>query len=81
MYLVHMITQSRVVMRHGLLEYHSQDATYSLRNYMTGALLYYKHLSQRGKCDITGEELFEGTSKSAEGFGADWVFKKARYEH
>ena len=39
-------------------------------------LLYYKHFSQRGNNDIT-EELFEGTSKSAEGFGAEWVFKKA----
>uniref|UniRef100_A0A1X7TCB3 Uncharacterized protein n=1 Tax=Amphimedon queenslandica TaxID=400682 RepID=A0A1X7TCB3_AMPQE len=57
--------------------YHSQNATYTLRNYQTGGLLYYKHFSQRGKDDITGEELFEGTSKSAEGFGAEWVFKKA----
>ena len=57
--------------------YHSQNATYTLRNFQTGGLLYYKHFSQRGKDDITGEELFEGTSKSAEGFGAEWVFQKA----
>ena len=57
--------------------YHSQNATYTLRNYQTGGLLYYKHFSQRGNDDITGEDLFEGTSKSAEGFGAEWVFKKA----
>uniref|UniRef100_A0A1X7UMQ9 MULE transposase domain-containing protein n=1 Tax=Amphimedon queenslandica TaxID=400682 RepID=A0A1X7UMQ9_AMPQE len=31
----------------------------------------------RGNDNITGEELFEGTSKSVEGFGAEWVFKKA----
>ena len=58
--------------------YHSQNATYTLRNYQTGALLYYKHFSQKGKDKITGEELFGGTSKSAEGFGADWVFEKAK---
>ena len=28
--------------------YHSQNATYTLRNYQTGGLLYYKHFSQRG---------------------------------
>uniref|UniRef100_A0A1X7SEP0 Uncharacterized protein n=1 Tax=Amphimedon queenslandica TaxID=400682 RepID=A0A1X7SEP0_AMPQE len=28
----------------------------------------------RGNDNITGEELFEGTSKSVEGFGAEWVF-------
>ena len=47
--------------------YHSQNATYTLRNFQTGGL----------KDDITGDESFEGTSKSAEGFGAEWVFKKA----
>uniref|UniRef100_A0A1X7VCZ1 Uncharacterized protein n=1 Tax=Amphimedon queenslandica TaxID=400682 RepID=A0A1X7VCZ1_AMPQE len=52
--------------------YHSQIATYTLRNYQTVGPLYYKHFSQRGKDDIT-EELFEGTS---EGFGAEWAFKK-----
>ena len=58
--------------------YRSQNATYTLRNYQTGSLLYYKHFSQRGKDKITGEELFEGTSQSAEGFGADWVFEKVK---
>ena len=57
--------------------FHSQNATYTLRNYRTSALLYYKHFSQRGKDKIT-KELFEGTSKSAEGFGAEWVFDKAK---
>ena len=58
--------------------FHSQNATYTLRNYQSSALLYYKHFSQRGKDKITKEELFEGTSKSAEGFGAEWVFDKAK---
>ena len=44
------------------------NATYTLRNVHTGGFLYYKHFSQRGKDDITGEELFE---ESAEGFGAE----------
>ena len=35
--------------------YHSQNATYTIRNYQTGGLLYYKHFSQRGNNDITGE--------------------------
>uniref|UniRef100_A0A1X7ST43 Uncharacterized protein n=1 Tax=Amphimedon queenslandica TaxID=400682 RepID=A0A1X7ST43_AMPQE len=56
--------------------YHSQNATYTLRNYQISGLLYYKHFSQRDKDDITREELFKGTSKSAEGFGAEWVFRK-----
>uniref|UniRef100_A0A1X7VGI1 Uncharacterized protein n=1 Tax=Amphimedon queenslandica TaxID=400682 RepID=A0A1X7VGI1_AMPQE len=38
--------------------YHSQDSTYTLRNYQTGGPLYYKNFSQRGKDDLMkGEEL------------------------
>uniref|UniRef100_A0A1X7VKV8 Uncharacterized protein n=1 Tax=Amphimedon queenslandica TaxID=400682 RepID=A0A1X7VKV8_AMPQE len=48
--------------------YHRQNATYTLQNNQTGGLLYYKHFSHRGKDNVTGEVLFEGTSKSAEGF-------------
>uniref|UniRef100_A0A1X7UD04 Uncharacterized protein n=1 Tax=Amphimedon queenslandica TaxID=400682 RepID=A0A1X7UD04_AMPQE len=33
--------------------YHSQNATYTLQNYQTGGLLYYKHFSQRGNNNIT----------------------------
>ena len=37
--------------------FHSQNATYSIRNYFTGALLYYKHICQKGSVKILGEEL------------------------
>lgn len=32
--------------------FHSKNATFSIRNYFSGALLYYKHLSQRGSDTI-----------------------------
>ena len=28
--------------------FHSKNAAFSIRNYLNGALLYYKHLCQRG---------------------------------
>ena len=56
---------------------HSQNASYTIRNYLTGALLYYEHLCQRGKDSITMESLYKGTAKAAEGYGADKAFKKA----
>ena len=53
----------------------SQNCTYTVRNYLTGALLYYYHICQKGKDDLCEGELYQGTSKAAEGFGADQVFK------
>ena len=50
--------------------YHSKNATFSIRNYSTGALLYYKHICQRGRDNLIDEELYKGTSKSAEGYSA-----------
>ena len=60
------------------LWYHSQNATYTVRNYQTVERLYYKYFSQKGKHKITGEELFEGKSKSAEVFGAEWMFERGK---
>ena len=60
--------------------YHSKNATFSIRNYLSGALLYYKHLCQKGRDRITKEELYNGTSKSAEGYGAMELFQKAKEE-
>lgn len=57
--------------------HHSQNATYTVRNYVTGGLLYYEHMCQRGKDDVTVESLFGGTSKSAEGYGASKAFARA----
>lgn len=60
--------------------WHSKNAAFSVRNYYTGALLYYKHLCQKGRDKIIQEELYQGTSKSAEGYAAHTTFKKAKEE-
>ena len=60
--------------------HHSKNATFSIRNYFSGALLYRKHLCQRGKDNIVKEELYQGTSKGAEGYAARLTFKKAKEE-
>ena len=59
---------------------HSRNASYTVRNYITGALLYYTHMCQSGKDTVTSEPVFKGTSKSAEGIGASESFKKAHGE-
>ena len=46
-----------------------------LTRYLTGALLYYYHICQKGSDDLCEDEIYEGTSKAAEGFGANEVFK------
>ena len=60
--------------------FHSKNATFSIRNYMTGALLYYKHVCQKGRDKIIEEELYKGTSKSAEGYAARELLKTAKRE-
>ena len=60
--------------------YHSKNATFSMRNYLTGALLYYKHLCQRGRDKVIKEELYQGTFKAAEDYGAHLTFKRAKEE-
>lgn len=60
--------------------HHSKNATFSVRNYLNGALLYYAHLSQKGRDKVIQEELYQGTSKSAEGYGARLTLKKAKEE-
>ena len=60
--------------------YHSKNGTFSVRNYYNGALLYYKHLCQRGRDNIVEGELYKGTSKSMEGFAAQEVMHQAREE-
>ena len=47
--------------------YHSKNFTFSVRN--NCALLFRKHLCQRGRDSIIQEPLYEGTSKGAEGYG------------
>ena len=60
--------------------WHSKNATFSIRNYLNGALLYYKHLCQKGRDEIIQEELYAGTSKAAEGYAARDTFRKAKEE-
>lgn len=60
--------------------HYSQNFTYTLRNYMTGALLYVVHKCQRGEDKIIEEPLYEGTSSGAEGNSADKVFYDAKCE-
>lgn len=60
--------------------YHSKNATFSMRNYLTGALLYYVHICQKGRDDVIQDNLYQGTSKAAEGYGARLALKKAKEE-
>ena len=56
----------------------SKNFTFTLRNYMNNSLLYFVHLCMRGKDNIVPGELFLGTSKAAEGHGADLAFSLAK---
>ena len=60
--------------------FHRKNATFSILNYFNGALLYHKHLCQSGRDKIVKEELYQGTSKGAEGYAARLTFKKAKEE-
>ena len=60
--------------------YHRKNATFTIRNYANGALLYFVHLCQRGEDNLIDEPLYQGTSKSAEGYGASKLMKKAKEE-
>ena len=51
---------------------------FSVHNYLNGALLYYKHLYQKGRDRVIQDKLYMGTSKSAEGFAARFTFTRAR---
>ena len=64
-------------MTHG---FHSKNATFSIRNYFSGAL-YCKHLCQSGTDKIVKEKFYHGTSKSAEERLAFKKAKKKRDEH
>ena len=56
----------------------SKNHTYTIRNYMTGALLYVVHVCVRGEDDLVEGELYKGTAKSAEGYAADEAFGMAK---
>ena len=60
--------------------YFSQNCTFIIKNYLTGGLLYYGHLSMRGADSICDEELWQGTAKAAEGHLAQVLWAKAKDE-
>ena len=48
--------------------------------HLPSPLIYYHHLCQKGRDKVIQEELYLGTSKSAEGFAARITFTRAREE-
>jgi len=58
--------------------FHAKNGTFSVRNYMNGALLYYMHLCQRGSDDVIKEDVYKGTSKSMEGYAVRKMMKIAK---
>ena len=59
----------------------SKNHTFTLRNYLTNALLYYVHLCMKGKDRLVPGELYLGTSKAAEGYGAELAFEMAKNDN
>ena len=58
----------------------SKNGSFSIKNYMTGGLLWYGHKCMRGKDDVVDDDLYEGTAKSMEGFLAEECYKEAKDE-
>ena len=58
----------------------SQNGTFVIRNWLTGALLGYDHACMRGSDPIITDELYQGTAKSIEGYLAGVLFEKAKEE-
>ena len=58
----------------------SQNCTFVIRNWLTGALLWYGHACMKGSDPIISDELYQGTAKSAEGYLAGILFEKAKEE-
>ena len=58
----------------------SQNCTFGICNWLTGALLWYGHACMKGSDPILSDDLYKGTAKSAEGYLADILFAKAKDE-
>ena len=67
--------------------FHSKNATFSIRNYNTGALLYYKHICQRGRdtlgalqrhLQICRKILCQGTTSDCKAGGTEHSHPLAR---
>ena len=60
--------------------HYSKNATYTVRDYMKNCILYVIHKRQRGGDSIAKEELFQGTSRSAEGYATEEAFSTAKQD-
>ena len=59
--------------------YFSKNHTFTVRNYLTEALLYYIHLAQHAWYnDGIDKELYQGTAKAAEGIATSKAFSLAK---
>ena len=58
--------------------HHSQNFTFHMRDYFTNAIIYYQHLCHKGEDEILEDNLYEGTSKAAEGYAADIIAKASQ---
>ena len=67
-------SDGRVWLKHG---HYSKNGIYTVRNYMTNNLLYVIHMCQCGKDTVIEEELYEGTSRAAEGYSTEEAFTQA----
>ena len=55
----------------------SQNCIMVIRNWLTGALLWYGHACMKDSDPIIADELYQGTAKLAEGYLAGILFDKA----
>ena len=66
--------------------HYSCNHTYSLRNFMSNSLLYFKHFCMQGYetdapyLDKDDHNLYQGTAKAAEGLAAERVFALAKQD-
>ena len=60
--------------------HHSQNFAFHMRDYFTNAIIYYQHLCHKGEDEILEDNLYEGTSKAAEGYAADIIANRAKDE-
>lgn len=58
----------------------SQNCTMMICNWLSGALLWYRHACMKGFDSIITDDLYQGTAKSAEGYLAGILFEKAKEE-
>ena len=58
--------------------FHSKNATFSMRNYLTGALLYYVHLCQRGRNKVIHKELLPGYVQGCQGLRCSPCVKEGK---